>query len=468
MILMLPSLPRLPRKLSARCVTRCAAAVLLAVTAGCVGAARLETAPSDQRPAAPIPSPRVAGPSYAFVNGQWFTGVGFRRVTLYAVNGVFEDRRPARIDSTIDLAGGFVIPPFGDAHTHNLDAPSNVAPLREAYVREGTFYVQVLGNSRSRADQARAQFNRPCALDVAYANGGLTSTLGHPFLAFEPFAMGLNNPREWRAHAAEIRKSRLLENDGYWFIDTESDLGERWPRILAGRPDLLKLFLLDASESPPLPVDTGLPPRHGLKPSLVPEIVRRAHGAGLRVAAHVETAKDFEIALGAGVDIFAHLPGYAMDLDERADVRVISEAAARLAGEREVVMAPTVNLGLAARGADSAATVERRRELQRRNLSLLMRHGVRVVVGSDWYGRTAWLEIEALRALGLWDNLGLLRLWAEATPQAIFPRRRLGRLEPGYEASFLVLADDPLRRLEALRDIRLRVKQGCLVPAPTR
>jgi imidazolonepropionase-like amidohydrolase len=281
--------------------------------------------------------------------------------------------------------------------------------------------------------------------------------------------MGLNNPREWTAHAAEFRKSRLRENDGYWFIDTEADLGEKWPRILAGHPDLIKVFLFNASESPPSRADTGLPSREpGLKPSLVPEIVRRAHGAGLRVAAHVETAKDFEIAVGAGVDIFAHLPGYAMDWEEPADLRVISEAAARLAGERHVVVAPTVNLGLAARGPDSAATVERRRDVQRRNLALLMRHGVRVTVGSDWYGRTAWGEIEALRALGLWDNLGLLRLWAEATPQAIFPRRRLGRLEPGYEASFLVLADDPLRRLEALRDIRLRVKQGCLVPAPTR
>jgi 2-polyprenyl-6-methoxyphenol hydroxylase-like FAD-dependent oxidoreductase len=39
-------------------------------------------------------------------------------------------------------------------------------------------------------------------------------------------------------------------------------------------------------------------------------------------------------------------------------------------------------------------------------------------------------------------------------------------LEPGYEAS-LVVAEDPLRRLEALRDIKLRVKQGCVVLTPS-
>jgi imidazolonepropionase-like amidohydrolase len=467
-MLVWPSLRRPMRQLSVRCISRCAATALLVATAGCgAGPARVETAASEQRIGAPAPSLRVAGPSYAFVNGQWFTGTGFRRGTLYAVNGVFEDRPPARVDSTIDLAGGFVVPPFGDAHTHNLDAPSSVDALREAYVREGTFYVQVLTNSRSGADAARAQFNRPCALDVAYANGGLTSTLSHPFLAYEPFAMGLFNPREWRAHAAEIRKSRLRENNAYWFIDTEADVDAKWPRILAGHPDLIKIFLLDASESAPAPADTGLPSGHGLKPSLVPEIVQRAHAVGLRVAAHVETAKDFEIAARAGVDIFAHLPGYAMTREERADLREIGETAARLAGERGVVVTPTATISLAAPGPDSAASVERRRDLQRRNLTLLMKQGARVAVGSDWYGQTAWREIEALRNLGLWDNLGLLRLWAEATPQAIFPTRRLGRLEPGYEASFLVVAEDPLRRLEALRDIKLRVKQGCVVHTPS-
>ena len=464
---MSPVLRQLARQLSVRCAIRSGAATLLIASAGCsAGASRLETTAEEPQLHAQAPGWTVASPSFAFVNGQWFTGTGFRRGTLYAVNGVFEDQPPARVDSTIDLAGGFVVPPFGDAHTHNLDAPSTVEALRDAYVREGTFYVQVLTNTQTGAQAARPRFNRPCALDVVYGNGGLTSTLSHPFMAYEPYAMGLYNSREWRGRAAEIRKSRLRENDAYWFIDTETDLHAKWPKILAGRPDLIKIFLLDASESPPPPADTGLPSGRGLKPSLVPEIVRRAHAVGLRVAAHVETAKDFEIAVQAGVAIFAHLPGYSMSREERADLREIGEDAARLAGERRVVVTPTVNLSLAGRGPDSAATVERRRDLQRRNLALLMRHGVRVAVGSDWYGQTAWREIDALRGLGLWDNLGLLKLWAEATPQAIFPMRRVGRLEPGYEASFLVLSHDPLKELAALRDIRLRVKQGCVVSPP--
>jgi hypothetical protein len=49
------------------------------------------------------------------------------------------------------------------------------------------------------------------------------------------------------------------------------------------------------------------------------------------------------------------------------------------------------------------------------------------------------------------------------TPRSIVPRRRIGRLTDGYEASFLVLDRNPFEKLDAIDDIRLRVKQGCLL-----
>jgi len=421
--------------------------------------------------AAPRVSARLApaetsagnSPSYAFINGRWFTGRDFKTRTFYSVAGILQAKHPARVDSTIDLAGGFVVPPFGDAHTHNLNGPSQLPTLARAYLEEGTFYVQVLTNARSGADAVRGQFNHPCTLDVVYANGGLTSTLSHPFLAYEPFAMGLYNPSEWHAHAGEIRQSRLLENDAYWFIDTQADLDAKWTRLLADHPNLIKVFLLDASDSASAPVDTGLPQGHGLKPSLVVEVARRAHAAGRRVAAHIETAQDFALAVDAGVDLVAHLPGYEMPTGADPSRFEVPEKAARLAARRGVFLTPTVSLAVIAEGPDSVATVRARQLLQRRNLQVLLREGVAIVVGSDWYGKTAHGEVEALRALGLWDNLGLLKLWAEATPQAIFPHRRIGRLASGYEANFVVLRENPLEQPEALGHIALRVKQGCLI-----
>jgi imidazolonepropionase-like amidohydrolase len=52
----------------------------------------------------------------------------------------------------------------------------------------------------------------------------------------------------------------------------------------------------------------------------------------------------------------------------------------------------------------------------------------------------------------------------ETTPQAIFTSRKIGRLEEGYEASLLVLRENPLEDLERLGDVRLRMKQGRVLP----
>ncbi|MGH7710124.1 MAG: amidohydrolase family protein, partial [Gemmatimonadaceae bacterium] len=249
------------------------------------------------------------------------------------------------------------------------------------------------------------------------------------------------------------------------FIDSGADLAAKWPEVLDGRPDVIKIFLLDASEtSAPPPMDSSLQSGHGLKPSLVPLIVRRAHDAGLRFAAHVETTRDFEIAVNAGVDLFAHVPGYAMSADESASSRIISDAVAKEAAARGVVVVPTASLTFfATPGPDSAEIVAKRVEVVRQNLRTLMRHNVRIAVGSDWFGQTATREYAALSRLGLWDKRTLLEMWSETTPQSMFPRRRIGRLAKGYEASFLVLGSNPLADSAALSTIRTRVKQGCLV-----
>ena len=54
----------------------------------------------------------------------------------------------------------------------------------------------------------------------------------------------------------------------------------------------------------------------------------------------------------------------------------------------------------------------------------------------------------------------LLRALCRHGAETIFPGRKIGRLEDGYEASFLVLNGNPLEDFTRIRDIRLRVKQG--------
>jgi imidazolonepropionase-like amidohydrolase len=90
----------------------------------------------------------------------------------------------------------------------------------------------------------------------------------------------------------------------------------------------------------------------------------------------------------------------------------------------------------------------------------MKKHHVKVIVGSDSYRNTSMPEALYLSTLGVYTNAELLRLWTEDTPRAIFPNRRIGKLVPGYESSFLVLDKNPLTDFGNVQTIRLRVKQG--------
>jgi len=58
----------------------------------------------------------------------------------------------------------------------------------------------------------------------------------------------------------------------------------------------------------------------------------------------------------------------------------------------------------------------------------------------------------------------VLKLWTETTPQAIYPARKIGRLAPGFEASFLVLDGDPLVDFTAVSRIQRAVARGRELP----
>ena len=94
------------------------------------------------------------------------------------------------------------------------------------------------------------------------------------------------------------------------------------------------------------------------------------------------------------------------------------------------------------------------------NVDVLRRHGVRLLVGSDLIGQSAAVEIRVLGRMGMFSSLELLKMWSVATPQALFPRRKIGELSDGYEASFLVLAGNPLKDFANTQRIVRRVKQG--------
>jgi imidazolonepropionase-like amidohydrolase len=97
------------------------------------------------------------------------------------------------------------------------------------------------------------------------------------------------------------------------------------------------------------------------------------------------------------------------------------------------------------------------------NLKLLLDHGVKLAIGTDKPSDTSHREVEYLRRIGVFDDLTMLKMWTEATPQSIFPDRKIGALEDGYEASFLALEGNPLENWNNTQRIRVRFKQGFLI-----
>src|SRR5258708_10462024 len=77
-----------------------------------------------------------------FTNGNWFNGRSFERRTAYAIGSVLTFKRPPAVDRTLDLHGGFVVPPFGEAHNHNVESINKVDVLIATYLRHGIFYVK--------------------------------------------------------------------------------------------------------------------------------------------------------------------------------------------------------------------------------------------------------------------------------------------------------------------------------------
>ncbi len=435
------------------------ALVLIAMASGCAGGVGDPVPPSL--------------PQYAFINGQWFDGEGFRPATWYSVEGRLTKRPPAGLVQTVDLAGLYMVPPFGEAHNHNVEGPWNVQAVAQRYLHDGVFYVKNPNDVRDFAQQIKHAINMPTSIDATFAHVGLTGHGGHPAALYEDvLRIGRYEP------AVGPIERGWFENRSYVVVETDAEVEAKWPVILRGSPDFLKVYLVHSEDDGE---EAKVKPAHhrkGLHPALVPGIVARAHAAGLQVTAHVETAADFRQAIRAGVDELAHVPGWLIQRADDAERARLTEEDARLAADHKVRVVTTSVAGQAmpsigghhqhgshaghgtgqpmkhnALPADAASHV------LKDNLHLLQRAGVTLVIGSD-HAETSLAEVLHLSTLHLFDNRTLLKMWCEATPAAIFPARRIGKFAEGYEASFLALAGNPIEDFDQVQAIRRRFKQG--------
>lgn len=397
-------------------------------------------------------TPRIAAalpkPTLSLEGGKWFDGERFVEDNWYSVDGKLTRTRPTRVDVHVDLGGRYILSPLADAHNHNLQNAWTATAFADDYLRRGIFYSAQLAANGEEIAGHRGLLGGPGRVDVLWAEATLSSSDGHPLglaLAGAKQAGMPEDPRDY------IDRS-------FWAIDTLADLDAKWPKIAERQPQLIKVIVVDDAHAAEQRQDPSSYGFRGMSTALLPEVVRRAHAIGARVAAHVDSADDIDRVVAADVDIIAHMnTRIAKGLtatDLRLSDRTIAEMKRR--GTKIIPTVAVTRYHLAAHPEDRAELLA----VIRDNLMRLKAAGVPMLAGSDLFDGSVIDEIEALHATDVFSPEDLLMLATSVTPQVMFPTRNIGNFAEGAEASLIAFDADPSKDLTILRQPRLAIKQG--------
>lgn len=390
----------------------------------------------------------AAAETTAFTNGRWWTPDAFVTGDRYAEDGVFVAAPAGAPDRTVDLGGGWIVPPFGEAHNHNLDDPATARAMSDTYLAAGILYVKNPNSSGDWAPATRPLINQPDTVDAVFSHGGVTAPGGHPIRLY-----GFLSRFSGSARAGET-----FEGDAFHLVTSAADIDPVLDRLAGAGADFVKLYLLGSEHYAERADDPAFYGLRGLDPALASRLVAAAHSRGLRVAVHVETAADFRTAVAAGADEINHLPGYTWHTNSSADDYRLTDADARAAAEAGTVVVTTTLVSTNLRiPPDRLAPIQ---ALQRENIGRLHDAGVRLAIGSDSYMTTAAAEARNLLAIDALSVPELVRIWIDTPRTSIFPERMIGRLEPGYEANFVLLPGDPAANFDHALAVQAVYKAG--------
>ncbi|WP_394693638.1 amidohydrolase family protein [Hyphobacterium sp.] len=409
-------------------------------------------------------------------NGQVWNGEAFEAANLEVSGAMIVDLPEAECTTVIDAAGQFLSPAFGEGHSHNVETAWLFPSVNQRHLEEGVYYVQNMNARASTVAQLGAQPDQPDTIDVSFAMGGLTSFRGHPDLSYTLFLSSLLY--------GGADRSALVE-DAFHTVESVDDIGPALDRLEADGADFVKVFLENSErfaannawladdanwemlvnqiqsgelEGDAL-VDRLTEIGTGLNPDLVAPIVEAAHARGLRVMAHVGSAFDFEVAVRAGVDAMAHLPGpYLAEGERIEDVELSPEIIAE-AAERGLTVIATANVRPEFVRPETADTVY---DMQRQNIRALLEGGVPVLIGTDRWNIMSFEEVRFLVEQNMMSPQEAYEAWI-ATGRQIFPDRAIGCLQASCEADILVFASNPGVSLDGLQSLQMRIKQGVVL-----
>lgn len=231
----------------------------------------------------------------------------------------------------------------------------------------------------------------------------------------------------------------------YRIADGVDDCRKAAREQLRAGADLLKLMATGAVMNP-----GGVPGAPQLDVDEMRAVVEEGAKLGKHTAAHAHAAQGIINAVKAGVRTIEH----GTMADEKA-LKVMADAGTYLI--------PTVSLHELFEAHSNeipAFMLEKSREMQNTYLDIIKRAikmGIPVAMGTDagtnynYHGKNA-AEIIYMVDQGIMTPMAAIQAATRTAAQAIMMEGTIGTLEPGKQADFLLLTENPLNRIQILTD----------------
>ena len=368
---------------------------------------------------------------YLFKNGTW------KKTNFYFDKDSLTFSEHVSIIDTIDVKGKYITPGFVEGHTHNLDR-SYQHNLVNQYLSEGIMVVRNMTSKSKGVKAFRKHIDTVPSPRILYSNWGFTSTLGHPFTAYEPYILGFYTPKKIKENAKELMNSRKDLFNSYAFVDSISQLKEIWPKFLKTNPDFVKIYYFNEKG-----IETRKMGTYGLKYEVAKAIIDSAHAYDLEVHAHIGNTQEFEKMLDAGVDGFAHTPGFSWEGDStNLSEYYLTDKMLKKAAERDVILNPTALINYVKNNNDSIL-LKKVAALQTDMIKRYRKFGGTIVPGADWFNQTSQPMLDYYAEYIDLPANEIVSIFTEEATEAILPDVKTGKLKDGYEASFLIFDKKP-------------------------